>query len=316
MMKTLPLAILVAFATACGHKQKSAVELPAAKVETIEANLQRTPDIFEVVGTVRPKVYAEVSAKITAAILEIPVKAGDAIGTGQLLAKLDGRDLQAEFDRAKADFDRYKTLLGQQAATPAEFETVQSRFRVAEAALSYAQITAPFDGVVVRKLCDVGDLASPGKSLFVVEQPFEYRLDANVPERYPVSVGQKMYVVIDATGEKCEGTVGEVVPAADPASRSFLVKINLQCRQGLKTGMFGRAQLMLGERFAMFVPKNAVHERGQLTYVFVADTGHARMRLVKTGKSYLDAVEILSGLQSGERVIVAGEVADGQPVSQ
>jgi multidrug efflux pump subunit AcrA (membrane-fusion protein) len=124
-----------------------------------------------------------------------------------------------------------------------------------------------------------------------------------------------MFVVIDATGEKCEGTVGEVVPAADPVTRSFLVKINLQCRQALKTGLFGRAQLMLGERFAMFAPKSAVHERGQLTYIFVARDGRAQMRLVRTGKSYLDALEILSGLQSGERVIVAGEVADGQPVS-
>ena len=125
----------------------------------------------------------------------------------------------------------------------------------------------------------------------------------------------KLPVLVDATGETCNGTVGEVVPAADPVSRSFLVKINLQCRQGLKTGMFGRAQLILGERFAMFVPKNAVHERGQLTYVFVMADGRAQMRLVKTGKNYLDAVEILSGLQSGERVIVAGDVADGQPVS-
>jgi RND family efflux transporter MFP subunit len=315
-MKTLRLAIVVALATACGHKPEPVADhRPVVKVETVEIQLQRTPDIAEIVGTVRPKQLADVSPKIMAAILEIPVKAGDAIGAGQPLAKLDDRELRAEFDRAKADFDRYKTLLAQQAVTPAEFQQVQSRFRVAEAALSDAQIVAPFDGVVVRKFGDVGDLASPGKPLFVVEQPFDYRLEANVPERYPVSVGQKMFVLIDATGEKCEGTVGEVVPAADPVSRSFLVKIDLQCRQALKTGLFGRAQLMLGERFAMFAPKSAVHERGQLTYIFVARDGHAQMRLVRTGKSYLDALEILSGLQSGERVIVTGEVADGQPVS-
>jgi RND family efflux transporter MFP subunit len=302
--------------TACRRAPVSPAERPAVKVETIEAQLTRTPDIFEAVGTVRPKLYAEVSAKITAAVLEIPVKDGDAIGTGQLLARLDDRELRAEFDRAKADFDRYKTLLAQQAVTPAEFDAVQSRFRVKEAALSDAQIVAPFDGVVVRKLSDIGDLASPNKPLFVVEQPFEYQLDANVPERYSVSVGQKVFVVIDATGEKCDGTVDEVVPAADPASRSFLVKVNLQCRQAVKTGMFGRAQLMLDERFAMFVPKSAVHERGQLTYVFVVHDGRAQMRLVKVGKSYLDALEIVSGLGSGERMIVAGEVADGQPVSQ
>jgi RND family efflux transporter MFP subunit len=314
-MKTLTLAVAVAFAAACGHKTEPAAELPAAKVESLEAQLTRVPDTADVVGSVRAKLYAEVSSKVMATVLEIPVKAGDPIRAGQLLARLDDRDLRAEFDRAKADFDRYTTLLAQHAVTPAEFDAVQSRYRVAEAALSYAQITAPFDGIVVRKLCDVGDLAAPGRPLFAVEQPSEYRLDANVPERFAVSVGERTDVFIDAIGEKCAGMVGEVVPAADPASRSFLVKINLACRQGLKTGMFGRAQLVLGEREAIFVPKNALRERGQLTYVLVISNGRAQMRLVKPGRSYRDSVEILSGLQSGERVIVAGEVVDGQPVS-
>jgi RND family efflux transporter MFP subunit len=314
-MKHLAILLLL-LATACGRHETVPEKLPAVRVETVEAQLTRTPDVFEVAGTVRPKLWAEVSSKVMAGILEIPVKAGDAVGAGQLLAKLDDRELRAEFDRAKADFDRYKTLLEKQAVTRAEFDAVQSRYRVAEAALSYAQIVAPFDGVVARKLAEVGDMAAPGRPLFVVEAPFEYRLEANVPERFPVALGAKLHVVIDATGEKCVGEVGEVVPAADPASRSYLVKVNLQCRQPLKSGMFGRAQFLRGERFGIFVPKSAVRERGQLTYVFVAEAGHARMRLVRTGKSYLDAVEILSGLQSGERVIVAGDVSDGQPVTQ
>jgi RND family efflux transporter MFP subunit len=270
----------------------------------------------EVVGTVRPKLSATISAKVMAGILEIPVKAGDAVGAGSLLARLDDRELRAEFEKAKADFDRYKTLLDKQAATRAEFDAVQSRYRVAEAALSDGQITAPFDGIVAQKLCDTGAMAAPGKPLFVIEQPSEYRLEADVPERFSVVVGTKSFVLIDATGEKCAGTIGEVVPAADPVSRSFLVKINLECRQPVKSGMFGRAQLILGERFGMFVTKEAVHERGQLTYVFVVAAGRAQMRLVKTGKTYLDAVEILAGMQTGEHMIVAGDVADGQPVRE
>jgi RND family efflux transporter MFP subunit len=318
-MKRLLLTVLVAFATACGHKhERPADQLPAAKVEAIEVQLQRTPDISEVVGTVRAKLTATVSAKVTATIQQIPVRAGDFVGTGQELAKLDDRDLRAEFERRKADYDRYKTLLEKQAVTPAEFDAVQSRYRVAEANLSYASIVAPFDGVVGRKLCDVGDLASPGKPLFVVEQPTDFRLEAQVPERFAnaIGVGKSVYVVIDATQERCNGTIREIDPVGDSTSRSFLVKIDLQCKQPLKSGMFGRAELIIGERFGMFVPKSAVHERGQLTYVFAIQDGRAQMRLVKTGKSYLDALEILSGLQQGERVIVAGEVADGQPVSQ
>lgn len=318
-MKALLLIILVAVATACGRKHERAEDQGATvKVETMEIQVQRTPNIFEVVGTVRPKLSAVVAAKVMAGILETPVKAGDAVGAGQVLAKLDDRELRAEFDRAKADFDRYKTLLEKEAVTRAEFEGVLSRYRVAEAAVSHASIVAPFDGVVGQKLCDVGDMAAPGKPLFVVEAPFEFRLETDVPERYSdvVGAGKSVHVVVDATGEKCLGTIAEVNPAGDAGSRTFRVKIDLQCRQALKSGMFGRAQLLLGERFAMYVPKIAVHERGQLTYVFVADAGHARQRLVKTGKTYLDAIEIPSGLQNGEHVIVTGDVADGQPVSQ
>jgi len=303
----------------CSHKRESAENAgPAARVQTLEVKLQRTPDVNEVVGTVRAKLTATVSAKVMATIQQIPVRTGDFVGAGQELAKLDDRDLRAEFERRKADYDRYKTLLEKQAVTPAEFDAVQSRYRVAEANLSHASIAAPFDGVVGQKLCDVGDLASPGKTLFVVEQPTDFRLEAQVPERFAnaIGVGKSVYVVIDATQERCDGTIREIDPVGDSTSRSFLVKIDLQCKQPLKSGMFGRAELIIGERFGMFVPKSAVHERGQLTYVFAVQGGRAQMRLVKTGKSYLDAVEILSGLQQGERVIVAGEVADGQPVSQ
>ena len=142
----------------------------------------------------------------------------------------------------RISFD-YKALLESQAATPAEFDAVQSRYRVAEANVSYASITAPFDGVVGQKLCEVGDLASPGKALFVVEQPTDFRLEAQVPERLAsaVGVGNSVRVLIDATGDDCAGTVAEVDPVGDPSIRSFLVKIDLQCSKPLKSGMFGRA---------------------------------------------------------------------------
>jgi len=318
MKQIIALLTLVAL-TGCSKKTASPVvaSFPTT-VQTMEAQITRTPNVVEVVGTVRAKLNATVAAQITAAVREVAVKAGDFVAAGQLLAKLDDRDLRAEFDRAKADYDRYKTLLDKQAATRAEFEAVESRYKIAEANLSYVQLVAPFDGQITGKSCDVGDLATPGKPLFTLDQPTEYRLEVNVPESQAagVGVGKSIYCVIEATGEKCEGQVDELLPASDPVTRTVLAKIALKCRQPLKSGMFGRAQLLLGERFAIFVPKSAVHERGQLTSVFVADAGHARMRLVRTGKTYLDAVEILAGIQPGERVIVTGEVSDGQPVSQ
>lgn len=311
--------ILAVTATACGRaKEAGHNDLPAAKVTALTAELSQTPDIYEVVGTVRPKLSATVSAKVLATIEEIAVKAGDTVTAGQLLARLDDRELRAEFDRAKADFDRLEQLFKQQAVAQAEFDAGNARYRVAQAALSYARVVAPFDGVVAGKSCDAGDLASPGKSLFVIEQRGAYRLESRVPERFAAAaaIGKSVHVVIDATGEKCVGVIGESEPSADPVSRGFLVKIDLQCRQAVQSGMFGRAQLLTGERPALFVNKSAVRQRGQLTFLYVLEAGHAHMRLVKTGKEYLDAVEILAGLQPGERVVTAGDVADGQPVTE
>jgi membrane fusion protein, multidrug efflux system len=306
--------------TSCSRRDVATESRQPLKVQTMEVQLQRAPEVYEAAGTVRAKLTATVSAKIRAAIREIPVKAGDTVRAGDELAKLDNRDLRAEYDRARADYDRFKALLEKQAATPAEFEAVQSRYRVAEADLSYASITAPFDGVVGQKLCDIGDLAMPDKALFVVEQPTDFRLETQVPERLAalVGIGKSVHVLIDATGDKCDGIITEVNPSTDPATRSFLAKIDLKCQQPLRSGMFGRAQLLIGERTAVFLTKAAVRERGQLTSVFVAADGKARMRLVRTGREYLDLVEILSGLQPGEQVIVnaEGELSDGQPISR
>jgi len=304
----------LAVLSGCSRHEGAGPQAPVVDVQTMVAQLQRAPDTYEAVGTVRSKLTATVSAKVMASIQHIRVKAGDSIRAGEELASLDDRDMRAEYERAKADFLRYKALLENQAATPAEFEAVQSRYRVAEANVSYTRITAPFDGVVGQKLCEVGDLTAPGKPLFVVEQPTDFQLDVQVPERLAgtVAVGHDVRVAIDATADNCPGTVAEVDPVGDPSLRSFLVKIDLRCSKPLKSGMFGRAQFDVGQRSGLFLPKPAVHERGQLTFVFVAD-GHARLRLVKAGNETPAGVEILSGLQPGERVITNanGELSDG-----
>jgi RND family efflux transporter MFP subunit len=309
---------IVLLLAGCGHRaERAATEpLPAAKVQTALVAALKLPDLHEIVGTVRPTLAANVSPKVMATIQKIHVKPGDTVTNGQVLAELDDRDLRAEFDRAKADYERFKVLVEKGVATRSEFDATQSRFRIAEANLSYANLNAPFPGLVAQKLCDVGDLASPGKMLFVIEQPTHFRLEANVPERFAgnLAIGQTVEVAIDALNGRCAGPIDEIIPAADPASRSFLIKINLKGDKPLKSGLFGRASLPVGERTALVVPKNAVRERGQLTFVFVVAEGRAQMRLIRTGKEMADGIEVLSGVQAGEIVVVSGTVADGQQV--
>jgi RND family efflux transporter MFP subunit len=290
----------------------------AAAVQVRKVEAEARPALHETVGTLRARISATVAAEILATIREVRVGAGDAVRAGDVLATLDDQALRAEFERAEIDYRRFKRLLDKEAATRAEFEGAQARYRVADAALNHARIIAPFDGVVAAKFCDPGDLAAPGKALFTVDDPGAFRLETRVPERMAtgVVVGQSVEVVVDATAERCGGRVSEVVQAADPASRSILVKVDLACRGPLRSGMFGRALLPSGAHTAFLVPRDAVHEQGQLTYVFVVAEERARMRLVRIGAVAADGLEVLSGLEPGELVVVAAAepLRDGQSV--
>jgi RND family efflux transporter MFP subunit len=204
----------------------------------------------------------------------------------------------------------------------ARADEAQAKAAVAEArtALVYTRIRAPFDGMVTEKRADPGTLASPGLPIFTVEDTHWYRLEATVNETdlAYVETGQSTGVVIDALGSaELKGVVGQIVPAADPGSRSFLVRIDLSADARLRSGLFGRAQFSRGQRSSLLVPRTAVVERGQLQGVFVLDQNQvAALRYVTLGKPFGENVEVLAGLQGGERLVArtGGLELDGKRV--
>jgi RND family efflux transporter MFP subunit len=169
-------------------------------------------------------------------------------------------------------------------------------------------------------------MAAPGAPLLTIESGTDYRLEASVQESQinKIHLGDQVRVHIDALGQQeLAGTVVEIVPTSDPASRTYLVKISIAATAGnqqiIRSGLYGKARFITGQTQAMTIPRNAVIERGQLTSVFVVDqSGIARMRLVKTGKIYADRVEVLSGLTEGEQIVVDGVAAvnDGSRVRE
>jgi RND family efflux transporter MFP subunit len=262
----------------------------------------------------------------------MPAVPGLNVQAGELLVELDAREVQARYDRtlavrqqAEADLQRANTLLAQKILSPAEFDNVQSRFRAEDAAateaqtmLGYTKVTAPFTGTVTRKYADVGDLAAPGKPLLEMEDSRELRLEADVPEAVVgrLALGDKLPVRVSSLSNELAGVVSEISPAADPGSRTFLVKCDLPPTVGLRAGQFGRAAMPVGETSALRVPAAAVVQRGQMELLFVATNGHAQMRIVKTGRRVGAEVELVSGVDAGEAVIVenAAGLMDGQPV--
>ncbi len=199
-------------------------------------------------------------------------------------------------------------------------EQAKAEVRNAEAFLSYASVTAPYAGVITARHVDAGAMSSPGVPLLTIEDNHNYQLEVSVEESQlsRIKVGERVPVGIDALRQgDMAGTVSEIVPSGDPSSRSFLVKARLPMMPGLRSGMFGRARFPGDQEEALTVPRSAVISRGQLTGVMIVDRSNsARFRVVQPGKKYEDRVEILSGLDSGESIVLEGpdRIPDGSPV--
>jgi len=236
---------------------------------------------------------------------------------------------------AESTMKRYQNLYEKKSVSPQEFDEVKARQQAAlarrdmaqagqaqaQAALSqartsldYTRIRAPFNGVLTEKKADVGTLASPGLAIFTVEDVHRYRLEATVNENdlQYVRTGEQVAVAIDALGnEALKGKVAQIVPAADPASRTFLVKIEIPPDLRLRSGLFGRAQFSRGARQALLIPRSAVVERGQLQGIYVLDQNKvASLRYITLGKTSGAEVEVLAGIQDGERVVAKPGAVD------
>jgi len=338
MRGSLPLAAALACGAlvlaGCGDRTQPvpAETLPTVTVHayTIERHLRSATE--DVVGTVRARLRAVIEAKISGTIDRMAVAPGQKVRRGELLASIEAREIQARLERALAlrrqaesDLKRSASLRDQNILPQSDYDAAQSAFRVADAAvneaetlLGYTRVEAPFDGVVTRKHADVGDVASPGKPLLELEDSRTLRLEADVPEAVvgTLTLGDRLPVRIAAAPTALEGVISEIAPAADPGSRTFVVKLDLPATPSLRAGQFGRVSVPLGGTSALRVPASAVVVRGQMELVFVVSEGKARLRIVKTGKRIGDDVELVSGVEAGESLVVenASDLVDGQPL--
>ena len=310
----------------------SSETLPSVRVETYLAEARGLDAHEQVVGTVRARVRATLEAKVPGRIRKLPVSVGDEVRPGQIVAELDAKEIRANLAKAlavlkqtTAEKARYSKLLEKRSVTPAEYETVEARHSVAIATvneartvLGYARVTAPFAGVVTHKMAEVGDLAKPGRPIIEINDLGTLRFEAAVPETLSrfVGLGAQVPVRISPVSETLDAVVSEVAPSADPNSRTLLVKLDLPSNPELRAGQFGRALVPTGRQSVIRIPTSAIVRRGQLELVFVATDQRAELRLVKTGKVFDDQTEIVSGIESGERVVTTEprSLRDGQPI--
>ena len=282
-------------------------------------------------------------------------EAGLAESRKALTAAQSARDsAQAGAQLAETTFKRYQRLFEQESVTRQEFDEVQakerqakasldqaeamvaaarSRVRQAQAAVSGAAISrrdarvlAPYDGIVTARHVHVGDLASPGTPLVSLEKSGAFQADLVLPEHHLQSVraGQTMPVTIPALdgtqgSVAVEGIVKNIVPTADQRSRSFTVKVILPSDDRIRSGMFVRVSIPVGEGGMLLIPSSATVVQGQLTGFFMVDDASiAHFRLIRTGRSFGDQVEIISGLKPGTRYVTAPteELMNGMKITE
>jgi len=337
LMKTFPGLMLAALlVSACHNKESSATPAasgPAVAVELTPATLETHQATEDVVGTVRSKLRAVIEAKVSGRLLQYRADPGQVVKAGEQLAELDVQEIRAKCEQAKAvldqaqrDLGRQQLLIASKATSQQELDAAAARVKVAvaglneaETMLGYAKVTAPFDGVVTRKLADVGDLAMPGKPLMEIEAPSVLRFETDLPESLldRVKLGASLPVTIPSLPQPLTAIVSEISPVADAVSRTFLIKLDLPNAAGLRPGQFGRVAVPVAEAKLLLVPRRAVLKRGQMEAVFVVRGNRALLRLVKTGKSMGEKLEILSGLEPGDAVVTSDEaqLTDGQSVT-
>jgi RND family efflux transporter MFP subunit len=317
---------------ACGPvaAPRSGAVPPARAVPVARADRSQRAIETDVVGTVRAVREASIAPLLGGTVAEVRVGIGAAVRAGDTLVRLSAREVEARLAQTQAvsalaarERDRAVTLEQRGAIPLAQYEAALSRWDVARAGEAEARtvaerqaLRAPFAGVITAKLVEVGDTALPGQRLLVLEDRRAFRFEARVPATGgdDLRLGDRLPVRVEGLAGELEGRVAEIQPAADDATRTRLIKLDLPAAAGVRSGQFGRALLTTGRSLAVTIPAGAVARRGQLETVFVVEAGVARLRLVRAGRERQGRVEILAGLSGGEAVALVADLTDGERV--
>ena len=358
--RLLPLALLAASLLAgCGGHDEA--KQPAARVMRAQvgaAALVRTPAYYATPATLVAEHQVRVASRLMGTIRSIDVVEGQQVGVGQKLFSVDPVDVQGQVEQTRAgvkqaedaladarlEYQRFEALFKEDAVTRQQYEKMKLQYEMADSRLAqaraghntatgqlrYAKVTSPITGVVTQKLANAGDMAAPGHPVLVVENSDKLQVETQVPESVlsALKPGAPVLVEVDGQARPLTARVARISPAADPVTRTFLVKLDLgnpphpqplsrprergastgaEAPHALHSGLFARVLFPRGERETLTVPASALVNRAGISGVFVVgQDGIAQFRMVRSGEARDGQVEILSGLTAGERVATGG----------
>ncbi len=308
----------------------------AVQAVVIEARVQPVSESLSLVGSVTANEMVEIKSETDGTLEEILFNEGQSVKQGDLLLRLDDVKLAATVSEAEANFkltqsiyERNKQLLRDKLISQQEFDQADAQFQGSQASLDLkrrqlrdTKIVAPFKGVVGARQVSPGQVISKNTTLTWLVDLDPVKVEVNIPERYlsQVTIGQSVEFSVAAfSGQRFKGEVYFISPQLDSATRTALVKARIpNPGHKLKGGMFASLALNLQLReAAIVIPEPALVSNGEMVYVFIVDDkGTAQMRPVKLGLRMAGKVEVLSGLQPGDKVVVEGvqKIFPGVPV--
>ena len=338
MSKILTASLLVTIfgLAGCSEEVEQAKESSAqvfkAHVQTVE--LGEIPLMAVVPGAIVPEQKAQISSRLIGYIKGLEVKVGQTVKRGQLLFSIDSADIKsqiiqanagyqqaiASLNDAKLDYDRFTQLYKEESVSKQQYDKIRLQYNIAQQSvaaaksalnqakeqLNYANVKAPFDGVIVDKLAVAGDLASPGKPIVVIENTASLVVQTEVAGDLfaVIKMGDEASVLVDGQSGGLVGIIYTLVSSANPKTRTHTVKLSLPVINDVNSGTFARVSFKRGIRQTMMVPKSAIVNRAGIEGVFVNEKGKAFFRMVRTGMKVGDKVEIQAGLALGEQIIV------------
>ena len=342
---TVTLLMLGLLTVSCGSDTKTTTDTAAPIPVTVKAVNENSNNPFITAsGTIQAVNSANLSTRMMGFVTSMPVNIGDKVKKGQLLVAINNADLQAKlsqvkanimeataaFNNAEKDYIRYKNLFAENSASQKELDDMTAHYNMAKARLegakqmknevdaqfAYANIRAPFDGVVTGKFIKDGDMANPGMPLVSVEAPGSFEVTAMVPESEisKIKSGTLVNVIVKSIDATLKGKVTEISTSSKNTGGQYLAKVTLdKTNAPILSGMFATVQFPVKKQQQsnlILIPKEALVTKGQLHGVYtVSENNTALLRWLRIGRTYGNQVEVLSGLALNESYIIS---ADGK----
>lgn len=322
----LPIVLLNILALSCKGKKeepKRNQAAPPPTVDVIIASSQTIPNTIEANGTVVAGEFVEIKPEISGRLTYLNVAEGSRIAKGSVIAKINDADLRAQLNKVKVQLqlaeitvDRYKKLLEIQGINRADYDVALNQVNslnadigIIQADLAKTVVRSPFSGVVGLRQVSNGAIVSPTTVLATLQQMGKIRIDFTLPENYANLLKRGNTVVVETNGlgsAKRRATIIAIEPQISTTTRNVIVRARLDDASNVNPGSFVKVYVDAGEDSGMMIPANSIIPDARAKQVVIVKNGKAKFVDIETGVRQVGAVQVLSGLKTGDSVVISG----------